>query len=187
MDVDTVRLLKTQDMGYLRTQRTLAMKEVKNLEERVIQLGGSIDPNEQYEDDEDDDDDDMGGLDDLVALGKKGRTGAANKLKKIVFADAEDERDEMIDAEVDRAEGIAGGRAEDADLEQQDLESLRADQRKRLLEKLRRRLQGARRKASVLARAENELEIQRAGMAKTRTVGGVRKSGKKIKVRERKR
>ena len=183
MDVETVRLLKTQDMGYLRTQRTLALKEVKTLEERVVQLGGSIDPNEQSEDDDDDDDDDMGGLDDLIAPGKK---SAANKPKKIVFADAEDERDEMVDAELDREEQNESGEDDD-DLERQDPERLRADQRKKLLEKLRRRLQGARRKASVLARAENELEIQRAGMAKTRTIGGVRKSGKKIKVRERKR
>ena len=86
----------------------------------------------------------------------------------------------MIDAELDNEDEVD-------DLEKLDPEKLRADQRKRLLEKVRRRLKGARRKASVLATAENELEVQRARMAKTRTVGGIRKSGKKIKVRERKR
>ncbi|KAJ1327549.1 U3 small nucleolar RNA-associated protein 11 [Microdochium nivale] len=40
MDVDVSRLLKTQDLGYLRTMRNVAGKDVKVLEERVIALGG---------------------------------------------------------------------------------------------------------------------------------------------------
>ena len=56
-------------------------------------------------------------------------------------------------------------------------EALRAEQRQRLLEKMQRRLQNARKKLKALARAENELELQRARMAKTATVGGVTKSG----------
>lgn len=179
LDIDTVRLLKTQDMGYLRTQRTLALKEVKSLEERVVLLGGDPDADdEEFANDAEDDDDDMGDLDDLIAPGTK--KSQPKKPKKIVFAEAEDEREEMIDAELEDED-------EADDLEKLDPEKLRADQRKRLLEKVRRRLKGARRKASVLATAENELEVQRARMAKTRTVGGIRKSGKKIKVRERKR
>ena len=185
LDIETVRLLKTQDIGYLRTQRTLALKEVKNLEERVVLLGGNPDADEDSANDAENDDDDMGDLDDLIAPGKKSQP---KKPKKIVFAEAEDEREEMIDVELDRKGNAEDQDEEDGnDLERQDPERLRADQRKRLLEKVRRRLKGARRRATVLATAENELELQRARMAKTRTVGGIRKSGKKIKVRERKR
>ena len=149
------------------------------MEERVVLLGGDPDADgEESANDAEDDDDDMGDLDDLIAPGTK--KSQPKKPKKIVFAEAEDEREEMIDAELENEDEVD-------DLEKLDPEKLRADQRKRLLEKVRRRLKGARRKASVLATAENELEVQRARMAKTRTVGGIRKSGKKIKVRERKR
>lgn len=177
MDVETVRLLKTQDMGYLRTQRTLALKEAKTLEERVLGLGGTLDSAAAatVEDEDWDDDDEMSGLDDEIAPSNK-----TAKPKKIVFADAVPEREEMIDAEMEKDN-------ETDEDEEKNPEKLRADQRRKLLEKLQRRLQNARKKLSVLARVENELEVQRAGMAKTRTVGGIRKSGQKIKVRERKR
>ncbi|RYO91153.1 hypothetical protein DL764_008321 [Monosporascus ibericus] len=195
MDVETVRLLKTQDMGYLRTQRTLALKEVKSLEERVVLLGASLDPaaDGEWEDEDDDDDDDMmlDGLDDEIApppSKKMKKTAETSKPKKIVFAEDADEREDMMEeleaaTKEDEDDHLKG----DKKKEKKDPERLRAEQRQRLLEKLRRRLQNARKKLGALARAENQLEVQRASMAKTATVGGVRKSGKKIKVRERKR
>ncbi|RYP44484.1 hypothetical protein DL768_009055 [Monosporascus sp. mg162] len=205
MDVETVRLLKTQDMGYLRTQRTLALKEVKSLEERVVLLGASLDTtaDNEWEDEDDDDggdDDDMmlDGLDDEVgpppSKRMKKTTAERRKPKKIVFAEDVDEREDMME-ELEAAakeDEDADGDMDDDGLkgdkkEEKNTEKLRAEQRQRLLEKLRRRLQNARKKLGALARAENQLEIQRASMAKTATVGGVRKSGKKIKVRERKR
>ncbi|RYP61459.1 hypothetical protein DL769_007685 [Monosporascus sp. CRB-8-3] len=197
MDVETVRLLKTQDMGYLRTQRTLALKEVKSLEERVVLLGGSLDPTADGEWEEEDDDDDMmlDGLDDEIGPPPskkfKKTTAETKKPKKIVFAEDADEREDMIEEleATTKEDGDADGDAGDDPKggEKENPEKLRAEQRQRLLEKLRRRLQGARKKLGALARAENQLEVQRASMAKTATVGGVRKSGKKIKVRERKR
>ncbi|KAK0729285.1 Utp11 protein-domain-containing protein [Apiosordaria backusii] len=40
MDVDLVRLLKTQDLGYVRTVRSVVLKEVRQLEERWVLAGG---------------------------------------------------------------------------------------------------------------------------------------------------
>lgn len=191
MDVETVRLLKTQDMGYLRTQRTLALKEAKALEERVLGLSGTLHPatavdaGADADADWDDDDGDevmMDGIDAGMASPKNRTTQP--KPKKIVFADVTSEREEMIDLETGQG---AHGDDDESDEDEKNPEKLRADQRQKLLEKLQRRLQNARKKLRVLSRAENALELQRAGMAKTRTVGGIRKSGKKIKVRERKR
>ncbi|KAI0384026.1 U3 small nucleolar RNA-associated protein 11 [Hypomontagnella monticulosa] len=174
MDNDTVRLLKTQDVGYVRTVRNAALKEVKALEERVLGLGGSLDaPNGGDFDDDDEEE-----------FGEPKNT----KPKKIVFTEGVEERDELIQQETNKE--VDGG--EDIDMEEDDAEekpeALRAEQRQKFLEKLQRRLQNARKKLRILARTEQELELQRAKMSKTPTSGnGVTKSGKKFKVRERKR
>ncbi|OTA97025.1 hypothetical protein M434DRAFT_392207 [Hypoxylon sp. CO27-5] len=175
MDLDTVRLLKTQDIGYIRTVRSVALKEVKALEERVVGLGGSLDGQGQDEDDDDE----------WEGFGAPKKT----KAKKIVFTEGEKERDEILQQEMEK-EGDGGEDVdmEDDDAEGKDPEALRAEQRQRLLEKLQRRLQNARKKLKILTRTEHELEVQRTKMAKTPTSGnGVTKSGKKFKVRERKR
>ncbi|TGJ88295.1 hypothetical protein E0Z10_g419 [Xylaria hypoxylon] len=179
LDMNVVRLLKTQDMGYIRSVRNVAMKEVRQLEERVIALGGDID-NLLKADEEDEDDMD---LDFNFADDPSAKKKPTSKNKKILFADGQDEREDKIqkDMEQDSPE------EDDDDLESKNPEKLRTEQKQRLLGKLSRRLQNARKKQSVLARAEQELEIQRARMAKTATIGGVTKSGKKFKVRERKR
>jgi U3 small nucleolar RNA-associated protein 11 len=152
MDVDTVRLLKTQDLGYVRTMRNVAAREVRELEERFIQAGGT-----ELGEDEDDSDDDMGPS-----------TAAPQKLKKIVFFDGAEEREQALE------------KAEDEDEAMRDLDD-EDDQ------KLGRRLQAAKKKLKTLKDAEYELEVQKAKMAKTATSGGITKSGRKIKVRERKR
>ncbi|KAI0548833.1 small-subunit processome [Xylaria curta] len=181
LDINVVRLLKTQDMGYIRSVRNIAMKEVRTLEERVISLGGDIDNLLNNENEEDDDDMDM---DFDFGDELSGKKKSAQKNKKIIFADGEEERESRIQQDMDQdtpeddeKEGPKGGNPE----------KLRAEQKQRLLEKLQRRLLNARKKQRVLAKAEQELELQRARMAKTATVGGVSKSGKKFKVRERKR
>ncbi|KAH9906325.1 U3 small nucleolar RNA-associated protein 11 [Xylariomycetidae sp. FL2044] len=193
MDMETVRLLKTQDMGYIRTARNVAAKEVRELEERVLGLGASLDEmvveDDDNDDDEDDDDDGFDFGDEM-----KSSTQRAPRPKKTVFADDVAEREDRMQVEVagdfesedddedddDADAGVIGGVDKNP-------EALRAEQRQKLLEKLQRRLQHARRKVQVLARAEHELELQRARMAKTSTVGGVTKAGKKFKIRERKR
>ncbi|KAK7985351.1 hypothetical protein PG996_005408 [Apiospora saccharicola] len=178
LPMDVVRLMKTQDMGYLRTMRNVAGKDVKALEERVIGMGGSLDPRVLEEKDDDSEDD------------WEDEDGPATKPKKIVFADAVADREDKILAEMEKEEAERQKQDEmkiSSDGEEENPQTLRAEQRQRMLLKLHRRLQTARKKLQTLSTAENELELQRARMAKTSTIGGVTKSGKKFKVRERKR
>jgi U3 small nucleolar RNA-associated protein 11 len=183
LSVDEVRLLKTQDVGYVRTVRNTAAKEVRALEERVVGMGGSleakvVDTADMDMDDEDDFfDDEMDGP-------------ARKKPKKIVFAEGVEDREERISGALD--EGEDDDDDDDSSVDGKEsgknmTEKQRAEQRERLLLKLQRRLATARKRLKALSTAENELEMQRAKMAKTQTVGGVTKTGKKFKVRERKR
>ncbi|KAI2614910.1 U3 small nucleolar RNA-associated protein 11 [Hypoxylon sp. NC1633] len=177
LDMDTVRLLKTQDVGYVRTVRNVALKEVKALEERVVGLGGSLDAQEQQKYDEDDDEDD----DETFGPPK------TTKPKKIVFSDSLDERDELLHEKAKKDEDDGHDTDMDGD-DAEDIEALRAKERQMLLEKLQKRLQFARKKLRTLTRTEHEIELQRSKMGKTATSGnGTTKSGKKFKIRERKR
>jgi U3 small nucleolar RNA-associated protein 11 len=167
MDVDTVRLLKTQDLGYVRTMRNVAAKDVRELEERFILAGGA-----EQDDDEDDSDDDMGPS-----------MLAPQKPKKIVFFDAAEEREQAL----------VQAKGEDEDDEMEDAgdkgddNAAAARKKAQNLEKVERKLKDARRKLKTLMNAEYELELQKAKMAKTATSGGITKTGRRIKVRERKR
>lgn len=178
LDMDVVRLLKTQDMGYIRTVRNVAMKEVQQLEERVISLGGDLDTLLHAEDEDEDD------MDFDFGAEMKPRKSTFTKSKKIVFTDAEDEREDRIRQDTEQHSPEVG--EGDAKSEKETPEK-RAEEKQKLLEKLQRRLQNARKKQRVLAEAEQALEVQRAKMAKTATMGGTTKTGKKFKVRERKR
>lgn len=178
MSVDEVRLLKTQDVGYLRTARNTAAKDVRQFEERIVGLGGDIhDKGTGVEEESEDDEGDLS--DDGPAR---------KKPKKIVFAEGAEDRDERLAREAKEDE--ENDEMEDVDEEvdaSKNPKKLRAEQKQRLLLKLQRRLTIARKRLKALSTAENELELQKAKMAKTQTVGGVTKTGKKFKVRERKR
>lgn len=180
MDVDTVRLLKTQDIGYLRTVRNIVAKEVRDLEERAVVAGAfaGIDVNDNALDEEDEEDD--FDSDDYEAPRKSSKP---NAKPKIIFADSMEEVEEILPDQDD-----------DIDMDSDDdvprparKKDPQARKRKENAERLLRKLQNAKKKLKALTAAENELELQRARMAKTATVGGITKSGKKIKVRERKR
>jgi len=170
MDVDMVRLLKTQDLGYLRTLRNVAAKELKELEERFILAGGA-----DVEEDDEDDEDDYG-----MAAPK---AATSQKPKKVVFFDTDKERNKALeDAEEDNPQW--------EDEEEADEDSPKAKEAARKaqnLEKLEKKLRNARKKLKALSDAEFQLELVQAKMAKTATSGGFTKSGHKIKVRERKR
>lgn len=62
-----------------------------------------------------------------------------------------------------------------------------AERKAQNLEKLQTKLRNAKKKLKSLIDAEHELEIQQAKMAKTATSGGITKTGRRIKVKERKR
>ncbi|TVY46544.1 U3 small nucleolar RNA-associated protein [Lachnellula occidentalis] len=80
-----------------------------------------------------------------------------------------------VEAEEEKEQGLGFG--------EKDLRKLQRRER----EKLENKLGVARERLSVLTEAEEALEMQRARMAKSPTVGGTNKSGVKFKVRERKR
>jgi U3 small nucleolar RNA-associated protein 11 len=167
MDVDTVRLLKTQDLGYIRTMRNVAAKEVRELEERWVLAGGT-----EMEDDEDDDESD----DEMSTPASK-----PQNPKKIVFFDAADEREQALEKKAEDEDEAMG------DSDKDDKKEAEARRKEQNLEKLERRLRSAKKKLKALKDAEYELELQQAKMAKTATSGGITKSGRRIKVRERKR
>ncbi|CAK7273355.1 hypothetical protein SEPCBS119000_005611 [Sporothrix epigloea] len=178
LPVDAVRLLKTQDTGYLRTVRSMLVKQLAQLEERTAMAKaflGDVDL-EGEEDDDDDDDSEFSDFDSLPKAKAPKAPKKPSKPTRIVFADSAADRDSAVqdkmDLRVDQEEGA------------QDTSRQTAIANARRLQQ---RVERARTKLQVLDQAEHELELQRARMAKTATMDMITKSGKKIKVRERKR
>ena len=177
LDMDAVRLLKTQDMGYIRTMRQVVRKEVARLEQQVVltrQVHGLEDNGDDMgAEDEDDDDFSM-----PMPAGPKAP-------QKIVFMDDEDEREVAIQADLDQEdegdEKDFEGFDDDEDMDKEESEGAKS------LRRLKGELENARKKLQALDRAEGELDIQRTKMAKTATSGGHTRKGKKIMVRTRKR
>lgn len=189
--MDVVKLLKTQDVGYVRTMLQVVRKERQRLEEEIV-----------LEDNE-------------VKVLKEGYEG---KGRHTVFVGSEEEQ-KRFEAEewfgIGSGEGLnrvwnrprKGKTVEEKDLDE-DMEEdvntknlsrreqeakLQAEKDERILRKKRERAQEGRlvHLEAVKARerdlmiAEEELEKQRAKM--NGTIGGVNKNGVKFKVRERKR
>lgn len=178
MSVETVRLLKTQDMGYIRTMRQVVAKEIARLEQQVVLTRGL----DHLDDDEDDDgEDDADSGDDMP---KPSKPKAA---RKIVFLDDQEEREaamlEKLEAEQEDNEDGEDASADKRDQDQDEEEFERA----RNVRRLRRRLANAKSKLKAFNDAEAALDVQRAKMAKTATSGGQTRRGKKLMVRARKR
>ncbi|PNP43418.1 hypothetical protein TGAMA5MH_04876 [Trichoderma gamsii] len=167
LDMDTVRLLKTQDLGYVRTMKQVAAKELARLEEQFVLMKG-LDQLAEEEDDDDDDDD----FDDYDSGASKRRRTSVPR--KIVFADDEAEREQIIELD------------EDKKPEKREDQNDAFDRAENLRE-LKRKLEHSRKKVKALMTAESKLEVQQAKMAKTATSGGTTRRGKKIMVRQRKR
>ncbi|CAK7198552.1 hypothetical protein SEUCBS139899_001215 [Sporothrix eucalyptigena] len=177
LPVAAVRLLKTQDMGYLRTVRSVLIKEVAELEQRAAMAKaflGDVDLEEDEEEEDDDDDDEFSDFDSVPKARAPKAPKKASKPTRIVFADSVADRDQTVSEKMDTQE--------DNDDEDDDRQKKIANAKR-----LQQRLTKARTKLQVLDQAEHELELQRARMAKTATMDMITKSGKKIKVRERKR
>ena len=147
LSMEAVRLFKTQDLGYVRTQRNKAKKEVEDLERRVV--------------------------------------GITGRGRKVVFVDGEEEQMERLaEAESEGDESMDDD--EDGVEEAPDAKRLRKMKEKAAM-KLDNRLEIARERLKALTDAEEALDLQRAKMGKSPTVGGTNKFGVKFKVRERKR
>lgn len=176
LDMETTRLLKTQDMGYIRTQKQMVSKELARLEERLVMTRGM---DHLDEDEGDDDDDDFDSDEDEDMMRKPSKPKAA---RKIVFFDGEEAQEDAMEEHLEREE-LEAEKEDDDQGEVGEGE----EEREKSLRRLRRQLENARKKLKVLTDAEEALEVQRAKMAKTATSGGSTRRGKKIMVRARKR
>ncbi|KHN94712.1 U3 snoRNP-associated protein Utp11 [Metarhizium album ARSEF 1941] len=181
MDVDTVRLLKTQDLGYIRTMRQVVVKEIARLEEQIVLTRGleHLDSDDVEEDDVDFDDDDD----------EKRLPAKPKAARKIIFLDDEEEREatmlDKLEAEQDDDDDQEEGGGDGvAPVDKEDDEEF---ERAKSLRRLKRQLENAKRKLKAFNDAEAHLDVQRAKMAKTATSGGHTRRGKKIMVRTRKR
>ncbi|KAG5950195.1 hypothetical protein E4U53_005393 [Claviceps sorghi] len=186
LSMETVRLLKTQDMGYVRTMRQVLVKEIARLEQQIVLTRGL----DHLDDDDDDDggegDDDGGDSHSDDDMPMPSRPKAA---RKIVFYDDEDERQgamlQQLHAEQDDGQGEA--RDETVKGEKENEQDDDDFERARNLRRLKRQLANAKMKVKAFNDAEAALDVQRAKMAKTATSGGHTRRGKKLFVRTRKR
>jgi U3 small nucleolar RNA-associated protein 11 len=180
LDVDAVRLLKTQDIGYVRTMRQVAAKQVAQLEEQLVLTKGFGHLDEEFGQDDEDEFDDLDDDEDMMPMPTRPKAP-----RKIVFVDDAQEQEDAVQDHLDQEdkddefEGFADG----ADGEPKDVEA----ERVKSVRSLQRELDSARKKLKTLTDAENALGVQRAKMAKTATSGGETRRGKKIMVRTRKR
>ncbi|KAJ3494117.1 hypothetical protein NLG97_g4284 [Lecanicillium saksenae] len=172
LDMDTSRLLKTQDMGYIRTMKQVATKEVAKLEEQIVMTRG-MDRLDEDEDDEGPDSDDFDSDEDEPAR-KPSKPKAARKIR---FFDDEEAQEDAMEQHLELEEQEFE-KDESNDKAEDDEET----EREKSLRRLRRQLENARKKLKALTEAEEALEVQRAKMAKTATSGGSTRRGKKIMV-----
>jgi U3 small nucleolar RNA-associated protein 11 len=173
LSIDVIKLMKTQDQGYLQTMLQRTKNEIARLEQEVVmgthgvQLAKGRTHGTFAEDghlemdipeligDEVDDDDDIGSLDDDL---------------------------NMEDEQPDTAEENAQI-SDDEDLTPE--QRATKDRKRHALDVKRRKLEALRDQEDKLASALNGVEHQRAKMNKT--IGGVNKKGVQFKQRERKR
>ncbi|KAM5369480.1 hypothetical protein ACJA88_010468 [Fusarium oxysporum] len=85
MDVETVRLLKTQDIGYIRTMRQVVAKEVARLEEQVVLTRGF----DKLDEDEDDEDEGSDSEFDFATAPSRPKEPRKIKLKALTDAEGE--------------------------------------------------------------------------------------------------
>jgi U3 small nucleolar RNA-associated protein 11 len=112
---------------------------------------------------------------------KKQVVGISGEGKRVIYVDDEEEQLQKVEGEQQDEDG-------DEELSAEDLKARRLRKLKQKeSERLAARLELAEKRLKTLTEAEEALDIQRAKMAKSPTVGGVNKQGLKFKVRERKR
>ncbi|KAF2030573.1 U3 snoRNP-associated protein-like protein Utp11 [Setomelanomma holmii] len=184
---DVVKLLKTQDAGYLRTILQQTRREREELEQKLIMEGDEVKALKEGE---------------RIKQGKH-RVYVEDEEQQHTFDPAAwfgrgedlpeshgDLDDGLFDDE-DAEEDVGAGRKTPSkkQIEAEELakREKRAFNRSRSQAQLRiiGRLEAVKKREGELVAAEQELELQRAKM--NNTVGGVNKHGVKFKVRERKR
>lgn len=189
LSLEVVKLLKTQDAGYIRTMLQMARKEREELEKKLIlEEQGEVralrdgekgnkgkhrvfveDEDEQLEFDPDT----------WFGRGKDmpGRETSTEHLQVAFSVDEEDQDDA-------RPKTLSKRKLEAQELAQREARKFRKD-RDRAQSRTASKLASTKRREQELMAAEEELGLQRAKMHNT--IGGVNKHGVKFKVRERKR
>lgn len=187
---DVVKLLKTQDAGYIRTMLQMVRKEREELEQKLVVEEGEVRAvkdgkhtkqgrHRVYVDDEQE----QRSFDPEAWFGRGGHLPGRVDDEHLL-AHGPDEHDS--EEETTKAQPKTMSK------KQREAEML-AKRQRRVLERSRDqaqdrtafRLEAVKRRERELAAAEDELDLQRAKM--NHTVGGVNKHGVKFKVRERKR
>lgn len=200
---EAIKLLKTQDAGYLRTVGEKVRREMEKVEQEVrLQegmkevLGGGKEAKKEEEDEDEDDEFDFG--DEVEDI----------KPKKLVFADDREEqkvlkqrrllRDEEEDHMDESDDGDDSfGQQQQKQQQKKSRKQLEAERealvnerrarklRKRATEARENKLKALQKKFADISAAERELDWQRGRM--DNSVGGTNKNGIKWKIRERKR
>lgn len=197
---DAIKLLKTQDKGYLRTVGERVRREMERLE-RDVQLQNGMSEalgGKRGDEEEDQDDGEFDGFNDDIVDIDFGRP-VEQKPRKTVFADDRNEQlalkkqrlhgDELTaeDSEEDQQTQSSRRPPNQLETERQALvEARRARKvRKRAADARENKLTSLRKQNAAIQAAEKELDWQRARMENS--VGGTNKHGIKWKIRERKR
>ncbi|KIW09048.1 uncharacterized protein PV09_00939 [Verruconis gallopava] len=180
LSTDVVRILKTQDVGYVRVMLQKTRREREKLESEIqISTEGRIVPlktgTENGADELEDEDED-----------------AERRAKKVVFVNSVDEQNEILnfdDEEKDKETSLVSKRLSRSELEkkcQAEIAARRATRKRAQQHEVRKALlEAVRKKEEKLMLAEQELVLQRAKMSNL--VGGINKHGLKFRIRERKR
>ncbi|KAI5362035.1 Putative small-subunit processome, Utp11 protein [Septoria linicola] len=168
MDVDVVRLMKTQDAGYLRTQLQRVRNQKKRVEGEIVlgETGVDVQPGDDRIVFDDDQDEDVA----VRPLGGK-----------------QTDDDVDLDMDLDGLDDDGESGDESASEDEKDLtpEQKRLRRRKRhAMEVNRKKLEALEEQEEKLSAALEGVDHQRAKM--NGTAGGVNKSGMKFKVRQRK-
>lgn len=183
LSVDAVRLLKTQDAGYLRTAAARNRREIEKVGEEVgmdkVGKGGVLVTTKKVEFSEDGEpvkkrrkvsasEDDMD-IEDIAEVNGNITPPLTDIVNEETATPAKPKSKKQIERETSR------------------LAQLKLDRkrRKRLEEVRKAKLEVLKKRQKEIFAAADQLELQRAKMANA--VGGVNKSGIKFKVRERKR
>lgn len=182
---DAVKLLKTQDAGYLRVALAQGRKDMKKVSEELGAVGQKEGKKTLFVDD--DTRTDTGSS----PIRRKSDLDVLNdvEMNEVVYPDLPslqtDEAELDLSAEEDEPKSVPVRKASARD--KGALARLRTERKKRRrLQEVRKvRLETLKKRQKEILAAAHQLDLQRAKMAKT--VGGTNKNGVKFKVRERKR
>lgn len=159
LSVDAVKLLKTQDAGYLQTILQQTKREREKVQKDLILAGTGVDNSKT----------------------SKKTTFDENGMQ--VEEEAEDMAMDDFDFSDEEAESSEDDAAAEVGLTKEQIKLRR--QKKHARQVLQGRFEAVKEREKTLTTALNHLDKQRAKM--NNTVGGVNKSGVKFKLRERKR